>query len=341
MLFTSHTIDAIEGVGATWSQKLVEAGFDKTEKLLLNEENFIAFKLRDINGFPLKRLREFIACANFLLLDNLTGQHAEALFRAGYRSLKRLSSGSPDKVVDALDRARDEGVIPESASLERVFLWQKQALNIQWTSSLSGRISGRDKSLLKNIEIHCGDHCAITDEKGFYFLPIIPYGESDIVINNPQYARKQYRLDIKPSDNHKIFSTRLESSSAPTLIEDEYNGEAISNIRSDDKIVFVKTELSEIPENSPLIYKKVMSSGDIRLLGAYRKRQGAEIHIIKVDAPAEYLPQRVESDTIVRWRDNELHQTNESLLDIRTTSFKTASNRKIRRITPLRRLPSY
>ena len=298
MPYKRHDIAEIEGVGKSRAVVLRRLGIRSTEDLLLRPESYLRAVASRVPRFPAKRLAEFRAHAELMQVEGLTYQHAEALYRAGYRSLTHFAAPDPATIVRALDAAVAANVIPASADQKTVLRWQKRALEIAYTGSLAGRITGGDRPVA-GATVVCGYERAETDGHGDFHLPFVPAGSHRLIVRAEGYKRAVYRVDSIPglTPHCRLNLTPGADDDAGRTV-DEAQGEPITSIEADDELVFEEKKLTELPDGTPLIFRERYKRGNrVRLIGVYRRREGNRIIVPRVFASGDLVePNAAEGD---------------------------------------------
>lgn len=284
MPYKRHDIAEIEGVGKSRAGVLRQLGIRSTEDLLIRPESYLRAVAGRVPRFPVKRLAEFRAHAELMQVEGLTYQHAEALYRAGYRTLARFAAPDPATVVRALDAAVAENLIPESADQKTVLRWQKRALEIAYTGTLAGTITDGDAPVA-GATVVCGFEQSETDERGDFYLPFVPAGRHRVIIRAEGFKRSAHRVVVEPGRSPR-YRFKLERGADEAEVIDESQGQMISRFSADDKLVFDNRKLSELPEGTPLHFRERYKRGDkVRLQGVYRRREGNRVIVTRVVVP--------------------------------------------------------
>lgn len=315
MNYKLHPISDIEGIGVARAKELNKIDILYTEDLLLKSEDYLTFFLKKISGFPLTRLPEFISIAKFLQVNGLSGQHAEALYKAKIHTLLLLAMQKPSKIVNILDEAKSNGIIPESTNKEEVINWQKRALAIHYTSSVIGKVIHNNKPV-QNAEIFCNFEEAITNNNGDFFIPVINYGKQKLIIRTQGYKTLSTKLDINLTKIHK-FNFDLIKGQDKIKIIDEANGEPILNISTGDKVEFKDVDIINLIDKTPLKLKFRYKNGDIRLNGIHRKKIGHIIEVIRLRVSGDMVNIDDQIGQIYIYTNTLLEKTNHSTMDYR------------------------
>ncbi|MFC1884289.1 DUF4332 domain-containing protein [Thermodesulfobacteriota bacterium] len=316
MAYKRHPIETIEGIGKERSAQLRKAGITATEDLLILPEAQQLSIMNKIPEFPVAQHYTFIACAQFLLIDSLTGQNAEALVRAGRPSLYNLSLPDPDTIVDELEEAKKNKLIPEGIDLITAVRWQKQALEIQYTGAVMGIVKSEDGPI-EGAVIYCAGRKAETDTEGKFYLPVIPFGKSEIIIRAEGRSRFRTFIHVRPENPKVKLNVKLTSEIPKVKETDEADGRPVRRITADDRIVFIDTDLDQIADGTPFIFQRFKKNGTGKLSSAYRTRKGNEILISRIEVPKGTLDETAQKGQIFIWKGEKFIRSEESLRDIR------------------------
>jgi Domain of unknown function (DUF4332)/Carboxypeptidase regulatory-like domain len=288
MSYKRHDIAEIEGIGPSRAAALRRLGIRTTEDLLLRSEKHLRVLLRNVPRFPLNRLREFLAHATLMQINGVTGQHAEALYRAGYKRLDHLAAPDPATVARALDAAVAQNLIPESADAKTVMRWQKRALFIAYTGSLAGTVTDGEKPVA-GATVICGFEHAETDEGGNFYLPAVPAGKHQVIVKAEGFKRSAHRLTVRP-DSAPKYRFKITPGADERPVIDESQGGRITSFRADDTVVFENKTLADLPDGAPLIFReRYKRGGKVRLIGAHRRREGDRIIVPRLVVPASLV----------------------------------------------------
>ena len=315
MKYERHPIEAIEGLGEQRAAQLRKYGIDTTEDLLALSEIIAMSILRKIPAFPAVRYREFYSAAEFLQIDGLTGQHAEALLHVGRRSLLKLAAPSPEVLVKELKEAAQSGLIPEEIDLNTAVDWQKQAIAIHYSGCIHGMVQNED-SPLEGALIYCGGHVAKSDSAGKFHLPVVPHGKGKIVVCADGFLRLQTLVNVQ-AGKHSLMKLQLRPGLASEQVINESAGETIRSIRPEDRVVFQDIEWESLQEGTLLILRHVYQDGRARFIGVHRKKVGTEIQVPRVKAPVGKIPAGAEIGTVYALESSTLSPQSEGITEIR------------------------
>lgn len=281
MPYKRHDIAEIEGVGRSRAAALRQLGIRSTEDLLLRPESHLRALAGRVKRFPVNRLAEFRAHAALMQIDGLNYNHAEALYRAGYRTLTRLAAPDPAEVARALGAAAEEKLIPEGVDAKTVLRWQKSALEIAYTGALAGSVSDGDHPVA-GATVICGFERAETDERGEFYLPFVPIGSHRLIIRAEGFRRAAYRVKSWPGSSLR-YRLKLTRGEDEARVLDEAQGQLILSFEADDEQVFEDRKLSDLPDGTPLHFRERYKRGNrVRLLGVYRRREGNRVIVPRV-----------------------------------------------------------
>jgi hypothetical protein len=314
MAYQRHDIEEIEGVGISRADSMRSIGITATEDLLSAPELILRRMLDKIERFPVSRVREFQAHATLMQVTGLDGQHAEALYRAGRRTLTRLAAPGPSVIVRELDQAVDEGIIPEGIETTTATRWQKRALVINYTGTVIGLVESEGNPV-EGATVYCGEEQAITDATGKFWLPVVPFGTAKLIIKADGYKRLTRKVAVSVG-SIPLHNFSLTAGEDEEKIVDEMEGSAIRTVEADDKIVFYDVELEDLPDGTPLQFRHRYRNGDVRLIGVYRRRRGNLIEIPRVVVSGDMVDGDAVKEDIYIWREGELHKSIDTIAGI-------------------------
>lgn len=317
MLHKRHPIDAIEGIGKRWGGKLRDLGISATEDLLTQPEPKLRATLSKLSGFPVARLREFTTMAEFLLLEGMTGQFAEALYYANRRSLLKVAAPDAKTLVKELKDAAAAGRIPEGTTLAVATRWQKDAIAVRYTGWIAGEVAGPGGAVA-NATVYCGMQESRTDDSGRFIVPIAPYGRNDVTVLADGHSATNFAVTVAPDSNARVRITL--SASTDTQADDvidEKEGARLPTIRPQDRVRFNTVKFSALAEGTALIFQSFLKSGAARLTSVARTRVGNEIQVDRVTAPAGAITGTPARGTVYTMRKDVLVKSRQSLNQVR------------------------
>ncbi|MDX9916575.1 MAG: DUF4332 domain-containing protein [Gudongella sp.] len=102
-------IDAIEGVGAAYAAKLIEAGIDKTEKLLdAGATKKGRIKLAEETGISEKLILTWVNHCDLYRVKGIGPQYAEILEAAGVDSVPELATRRADNLLNKMKEVNEQ-----------------------------------------------------------------------------------------------------------------------------------------------------------------------------------------------------------------------------------------
>lgn len=117
-------IDAIEGIGPAFQEKLEAAGVSTVEALLEKGGSDSArATLAEATGIPQKRIDTWVSMADLFRIKGIASQFGELLVRSGVGSVSELANADATELRATLEAANAEKnmvkVIPTVESLEK------------------------------------------------------------------------------------------------------------------------------------------------------------------------------------------------------------------------------
>jgi predicted flap endonuclease-1-like 5' DNA nuclease len=117
-------IDAIEGIGPAFQEKLATADVTTVEGLLEKGGSDSArATLAEATGIPQKRIDTWVSMADLFRIKGIAGQFGELLVRSGIGSVTELAKADATKLRTALEATNAEKnmvkVIPSVESLNK------------------------------------------------------------------------------------------------------------------------------------------------------------------------------------------------------------------------------
>lgn len=279
MGYERQDISSIEGIGEKWSQVLVSKGIRKVEDLLCSPKDNISLKLKNVKGFPLAKLDEFISLARLLQVSGIDGQFAEALFAAGRTTLLKVALPAPETIVEDILNAKEKGMIPNEVELSTVFKWQKEALKITLQGVVTGKVVA-DNLPVSGAEVWCNGLVALTDEDGKFWLPGIPLGRVNVIVDKNGFIQEKETVYVAHKSNiNRVFVLEPSVATEPEVELDEADGGYIS-VASTKNITHVAQELSDFPVNTPFRISKIYKNGTVKVSSLHKRKVGGRIEIM-------------------------------------------------------------
>ncbi|MCK4797888.1 MAG: DUF4332 domain-containing protein [Spirochaetes bacterium] len=315
MIYQRHDIEEIEGIGVSRTASMRSIGLTTTEDLLSASELRLKRMLDKIERFPVSRVREFLAHATFMQVTGLDGQHAEALYLAGRRTLTRLAAPDPSVIVRELDQAVEEGTIPEGIDIATATRWQKRALVINYTGTVTGIIESEGNPI-DGATVYYEQEQAVTNGTGKFWLPAVPFGTAKLVIKAKGYKRLVRKIKVSV-DSLPLHNFTLTSGQDEEQIVNEMEGNAIRTFDADDKMVFYDAELEELPEGAPLQFRHRYRNGNVRLIGVYRRRHNNLIEIPRVIVSGTLIDEGAVQGNVYYWKSGTLKKSTDTVTSLR------------------------
>ncbi len=283
-MYKNHGIRDIEGIGEVWAKQLRSQGIITTEDLLKVDSRLLKKKISRIKNFPAAKLQEFISCAELMQIKGLSGQHAEALTKAGVSTLLKLSLPSPHKLVGILDEAKSKGIIPESIELISAINWQKDALKISLQNAVYGRVESFDGPVEGAI-VRCQGISAETDENGEFWLTTLSLGTKSVYIEKEGYDSFVYKVNVKTKVTR--CNAVIEQQTAIETA-DESRGEIVT-VDDPSEIKFVKRSMNDFSVSTPFRLARFYKNGNAKLISLLKQRNGAVVEIGYTEVPVDNL----------------------------------------------------
>jgi hypothetical protein len=285
-----------------------------TEDLLRHPLDWLVFMFSEVSGFPCDSLGSYRAQAELLQITGLSGQHAEALYRAGRETLEAVRRPAPSVLVRELDDAVADRVIPEGIDEETAVQWQKRALEIEYTGTVWGTVLSEDDPI-EGATVYAGFERAETDASGRFHLPVVPYGKATLVVTAEGYHRLERGITVA-ADQQVDRTFELEAGEDDRFV-DEREGEAITALAPDDRISFEDVELADLPADTLVHYRWHLQSGEVRLHGVHRQRVGNQIVVQRITAPGTVVDGEPNPGDVYVWDGTELHESDATIAEVR------------------------
>lgn len=119
-------LTTIEGIGPAYAEALDAGGIAGVEDLRAANPDEDARR----TGLPAPFLERWRSMARLLRVDGVGPQFAEALVELGVADLPALPEADAARLVDGIAELAEEGVVPETATLEAVREWQDRAAGL-------------------------------------------------------------------------------------------------------------------------------------------------------------------------------------------------------------------
>jgi hypothetical protein len=289
-------------------------GLHATEDLLRHPLDLLTAMFTAVSGFPRESLGSYRAQAELLQITDLSGQHAEALYRAGRGTLGAVERPAPSVLVRELDDAVADGVIPEGIDEATAVQWQKRALEIEYTGAVWGTVLSEEEPI-EGATVHAGFEQAETDASGRFHLPVVPYGKTTLVVTAEGYQRLERGITVA-TDQQVDRTFDLEAGEDDRFV-DESEGGSITALGPDDRITFEDVELTDLPAGTPVHYRWRLRSGEVRLHGVHRQRVGDQIVVQRITAPGTVVDGDPDPGDVYDWDGTELHESDATIAEVR------------------------
>lgn len=122
----------IEGIGATYANKLNRVGVRTTQRLL----SVAAHKrgredLAESTGIPEKLILEWVNLADLMRIKGVGEEYSDLLEEAGVDTVKELRNRNPDNLYTSIIKTNEQKrLVRRIPSLKQVKSWVKQAKSI-------------------------------------------------------------------------------------------------------------------------------------------------------------------------------------------------------------------
>jgi len=127
------TITDIQGIGASYANKLRKAGVRTTEALLeMGGTKKGRQELAKASGLSAKLILEWVNHADLFRVKGIGGQYADLLEEAGVDTVPELSKRKPEALYDAMAKANEKkNLVNQMPSLKSVKAWVKKAKSLK------------------------------------------------------------------------------------------------------------------------------------------------------------------------------------------------------------------
>ncbi|NNG00608.1 MAG: DUF4332 domain-containing protein [Desulfobacteraceae bacterium] len=321
MAYTVHPIDQIEGVGASRADVLRSVNIFCTEDLLLRSEDFLRNMLSRRGHFPAANVFEYRCAAELMQVKGLTGQFAEALIRAKRQTLVEFAGLSPDTLVEIFDNAKNGRIIPETIDGKKAVSWQKRALTVAYTGTVSGTVI-HESVPVNDAKVTCQFEDAYTDERGRFWIPVVPYGINRIIIRKDGFKSFSAKIKVDPG-RITTLEVKVSPGQDKIVISEEKKGEPLPLIRAGDEIVFKDVDFTSFENGTPLVLRYRYKNEDIKLISVHRKRIGNVIERLRTRTEGSKVEANAPIGQLFIWQNNELVKSDKTVRDFREEIITT------------------
>lgn len=176
----------IEGIGPRTAQRLATLNLYYVFDLIRASAEQIHPAVSGVASVD--EVRRWRSMAILLQVDTMTNHWAEALVRAGVKTIEELSGKSAADLTQLFAAARRKRValtIPTAQDALRMLL---DATVIHFTGGLNGTVQNRNGHGIPDVEARIGLTRTTTDERGRFRLIRIPLGvDQQLTLRHPQY----------------------------------------------------------------------------------------------------------------------------------------------------------
>ena len=283
-------IESIEGIGEVYGEKLKGVGVKTTNDMIVYGPHQIFAKLQGSISETL--LEKWHDMCLLMLIKGLGPQEAEALVDAGRHSWQTIDDTSPKRLHAIFKEAKAHRKIPKVPSEAKIARWQREAVRLQYTGFIAGKVLTKKGELVENTTITVGEESTVSDDAGSYVLAGIPLWEKSLTVEAEGYYRFETALEL-PGNQLKRLDLKLAKSphgwGRPARIS-EWEGKMVT-FQTGDRFKRLNVEVGDLPNGTPLAeyHKGRYRDGLIRLVPLFKIREGNQIIIYRIKVKPEQI----------------------------------------------------
>ena len=316
-------VSHIEGVGPVTEGTLAGAGVERVVDLVTTPGALLVAQTGSAHD-------DARAAAALLRVDELSLDVAEALVRAGIRTLEDLAEAGLQTVERACDRAVDERRMAEAPSLYRLAGFQRQACELIHRALVNGTVlvggapldEGEARIGQRRRPIEAGRFVVDAIPPGDHLLSIVVPGraipfQAGLRLTAGDALARRFELPA-PADDHDLS----------IVTSDERNGSMLTMIPN-TRWRLVWGNLDNLAPGTDLVVQSLGSRP--RLLDIFRTRIGDTVLITRYRVALDLLGQAQVKDA-VRWNGQRFEPSPVSLAALQQARFEA-----VRSAQPARR----
>ena len=165
----SFGVQKIEGIGPKTEEKLVAHKIHTLLDFIAEPLPNLVELLRDLASE--KEIRQWHLMALFMQVDAINGQFAEAIVKAGIKSISEIAFMSVDDLQNLFENAANERMIPETPNKETIFEMIREATILTFSQTYLGRLMDEEGQPVENVKVNVYYQSTTTNVNNDDFLP--------------------------------------------------------------------------------------------------------------------------------------------------------------------------
>ena len=339
--FLLSSPETIEGVGAARGAALAAAGIKTIAE-------FFRAGPRKVHALcpnaTAREVGEWICQATLYRVKGVTPDLAEALVKAGIRSVGRLASAELADVEAAVVKARASdrpslslSMAPTVYNLARI---QQAAWKLEGSGMVVGRLlQQRGGQPIRGALVALGEQDTTTDDQGWYAFEKVAAGLARVRIS---IEGRPFPLELKPREVAAgkltgpivLHIAPAPSGRPPLPVIREIDGSLIANSKA-TRVQLQWKALEDLPEGTCLLVRHFGKDGLARLLSFYKEQVGRVIYVTRARAKPEELPPGAKVGDVLRRAGGRLEATSLTPADVaaqKRSKWESAAPRRARRV---------
>ena len=329
----SHSVESLLGIGEVYSGQLARIGIKTTNDIIVFGPRAIWNRLDQSLSSAL--IDKWHAMTLLMQIKGIGPEEAFVLSESDRNAWHTLDDTSPERIQDIFENNDDGYAVPSTAEIAR---WQREAVKLQYTGMIAGRILDADKKPVVGARLIVGKVDTHSDESGSYVLSGIPFWEKELEVQAQGYYRFETQLTLN-SDALQRLDIKLASSpqgwSHPARVS-EWEGQMIS-AQKNDKYVKVNVPLEELPVGTPLAeyHRGKYKDGLVRLVSLFKIREGNRILFFRTKVDPQLIKGVFKDNALVMKKEDGLWAEGESVAEFQDRRIEENSWIKSGRLTPV------
>jgi len=289
-------VTEVEGVGPEMGRALARIKVHTVYDLLRCTPDLIRRTAPHLSFQQAFALR---AAASLMQVRGMTAQAAEALVRAGVKSIDELQGKSVRDITAILRGARRRRLIrsvPDSRLVEAML---KDATVLHYTGAIAGTVRDSKGTRVRGASVTIGRHEARTDARGRFHLLRLPLGRRvplridhprfrELVVEEPRLALDSDLVAVQEFTLERFRGRRKPMPPQPSL--SELNGDTLPTPTGQPfKVVPIRP--SQLHEREILMVQQVPAGrGEVKLVCRLRAYERGAFIVRTVQVSKEQLP---------------------------------------------------
>ncbi|HJQ78934.1 MAG TPA: DUF4332 domain-containing protein [Lacipirellulaceae bacterium] len=248
-----------------------------------------------------EQVRSWKSMAMLLQVAELTPQWAEALVLNDVQTISELSRKRLPEVAELMQRAREQGLIPDTPTSDQIAEMIRDAAVITHSGCLTGTLVDAERRAIAGAAVRVGQAQTQSDARGRFRILRIPLGRDiPLRIDHPDYEmllveRPRIAIDADVIEVHVIQLTPRSAGTEPAapVRLSELDGDELP-VFDGQQIRHVTIGADQIQAGDILMVREFYaSSTDVQLVSRLKAYENGQVLVYVVRVPVARLPGEV------------------------------------------------